>query len=104
MSVFRKFHEATYRIELKFPTTVNKIVYFISWLYKQGKSFSTISTYLSGLSYYHPLTGLVDPTQFFVIKNLLKGAQNLATKPDIRLPITPQILLQLVRALKHTVS
>jgi hypothetical protein len=38
-----------------------------------------------------------------LLKKLLKGAQNLASKPDIRLPVTPQILVQLVGALKHTV-
>ena len=46
----------------------------------------------------------MDPTQYFVVKKLLKGPQNLASKPDIRLPIALQILLQLVGALKHTLS
>ncbi|XP_078322501.1 uncharacterized protein LOC111113080 isoform X1 [Crassostrea virginica] len=104
MSVFQKYHQCTFSTSPKFPTTVSQVIYFVAWLHQQGKSYNTINTYLAGLSYYHQVNAFTDPTQFFVVKRLIKGVQHLSSKPDIRLPITPQILQQLVEALKYTVS
>lgn len=101
MSVFQKFHRKIFKTSPEFPI---KVTYYVSWLHKEGKSHNTINTYVAGLSYYHRLNGFTDPTQFFIIKKLIKGAQQLSSTPDIRLPITPQILHKLVQAVKYTVS
>lgn len=104
MSVFQKFHKKIYKTSPEFPINVAQVIYFVSWLHMEGKSHNTINTYVAGLSYYHRLNGFTDPTQFFIIKKLIKGAQQLSSTPDIRLPITPQILQKLVQAVKYTVS
>ena len=52
----------------------------------------------------HKLADMADPTQHFVIKKLLAGAQKLAAKPDTRLPITPTVLHEIVDATPFIVS
>lgn len=80
------------------------MLYFVAWLHDQKKSHNTISTYLAGISYHHRIRELPDPTQFFIIKKLIKGAQRLSGTPDVRLPITPNILHELVKSLHFTAS
>lgn len=80
------------------------ILYFVAWLHGQKKSHNSISTCLAGISYHHRIRELPDPTQFFIIKKLIKGAQRLSGTPDARLPITPDILHKLVKSLHFTVS
>ena len=45
-----------------------------------------------------------DPTQHFVTKKLLAGAQKLPGKPDTRLPITPRVLCQIVDSTQFIAS
>ncbi|XP_062572816.1 integrase/recombinase xerD homolog isoform X2 [Saccostrea cucullata] len=104
MSVFQNFYRKVFHTRPEFPTEVAQVICFVSWLHKEGKSHNTINTYVAGLSYYHRLNGFTDPTQFFIIKKLIKGAQQLSGTPDIRLPITPQILRKIVHAVKNTIS
>ncbi|XP_061178924.1 uncharacterized protein LOC133187541 [Saccostrea echinata] len=104
LNAYHKFFRANFSTSPTFPSQLNHIMSFIAWLYQHKKSYNTINTYVAGISYYHKIHGLSDPTQFFVIKKLLKGAQHLSNAPDIRLPITPHILFKLVHALKHTVA
>lgn len=80
------------------------ILYFVAWLHDQKKSLNTISTYLAGISYHNWIREIPDPTQFFIIKKLIKGEQRLSGTPDVRLPITPNILHKLVKSLHFTVS
>lgn len=80
------------------------ILYFVAWLHDQKKSHNTISTHLAGISYHHRIRELPDPTKFFITKKPIKGAQRLSGTPDVRLPITPNILHKLVKSLHFTVS
>lgn len=85
-----------------YPSSVMHISYFVvTW---PKKSHNTIGTYLAGMSYYHQIRELPDPSQFFLIKKLIKGAQRLSGTPDVRLHITPNILHKLVKSLHFTVS
>ena len=64
--------------------TVEKIVLFIAYLFEEGKSPNTISTYLAALSYYLKFKGKPDITNNFIIKKLVNGDKCLAAGPDIR--------------------
>ncbi|XP_033760621.1 uncharacterized protein LOC117342549 [Pecten maximus] len=99
---YNKFHLHLTGMSSSFPAPVAKVVQYISWLYQNGKSANTIHTYLAGLASQHKMKGFEDPTQCFLIKKILKGVQNLSAGPDMRLPITPSILEQLISALQHT--
>jgi hypothetical protein len=81
--------------------TVEKIVLFIVYLFEEGKSPNTISTYLAALSYYLKFKGKPDITNNFIIKKLVNGDKCLAAGPDIRLPLTVTVLGHLLQALAH---
>jgi hypothetical protein len=43
----------------------------------EGKAPSTISTYISSISFIHKITGWSDPTTNFIIKKLKEGCRRL---------------------------
>jgi hypothetical protein len=73
--------------------TVEKNVLFIAYLFEEGKSPNTISTYLEALSYYLKFKGKPDITNNFIIKKLVIGDKRLAASPDIHRPITVTVLV-----------
>ena len=64
-----------------FPATTVSIAKYIIHLWKQGYRYSTIRTRLSALSYTYKINNLYDPTSSFLVKQLLKGAENQCKKP-----------------------
>ena len=87
-----------------FPASIVALAAFVAHLFSQNYAPATLLTYMSALSYVHKLADMADPTQHFVIKKLLAGAQKLAAKPDTRLPITPTVLHKIVDATPFIVS
>ena len=87
----------------RLPLNPTTIALFISYLRARKLAASTITSYLSAISYVHKLKDLPDPTKTFLIQKLLiaVGKQR---SPDTRLPITKPVLFQLVRSLQHTNS
>ena len=53
------------------PVSVNNLALFISYLSAKKFASSTISTYVSTLSYVHKLGNFPDPTNFFLVQKLL---------------------------------
>jgi hypothetical protein len=84
--------------------TVEKIVLFIAYLFEEGKSPYTISTYLAALSYYLKFKGKPDITNNFIIKKLVNGDKRLAAGPDIRRPLTVTVFGHLLQALAHVTN
>ena len=76
---------------------------FISYLTFRKLALSTITSYLSAISYVHKLRGLHDPTKSFLIQKLLTALSR-RQPVDIRLPVTRPVLHELVRALSFTNS
>ena len=74
-----------------------------SYLHACELAPTTVTSYLSAISYVHKLQGLPDPSKTFVIQKLLT-AVNRSRSADIRLPITRSILHQLLGSLQHTNS
>ena len=65
-------------------------VYFILLC---NKLFSLqIATYVSGISCYHKIHNLEDPTAVFIVKKLLEGFRRTRQRRDVRAPITEAIL------------
>jgi integrase len=54
------------------------------------------------VSYWHKLAGVTDPNQHFLVQKMLAGARKLKPQRDVRLPITPDILRLLIRAVDAT--
>ena len=81
--------------------TVEKIVLFLAYLFEEGKSPNTISTYLAALSYYLKFKGKPEITNNCIINKLVNGDKRLAAGPHIRRPITVTELGHLLQALAH---
>ena len=77
---------------------------FIAHLYSSKYAASSVTTYVSAISYVHQLAAVNDPTKAAIINQLLKGYRKLAPTRDIRLPITLPILNKLLGSFQHTVS
>ena len=87
-----------------FPCSCPVICNFVGHLYLKKLSPSSIVSHISAISYMHKMCNVLDPTQHFLVRKILKGAQNMGKSPDSRMPITKQILLKLLGALTHTVA
>ena len=77
---------------------------FISHLYSLKYASSSVTTYISAVSYVHKLAELADPTDSPLIVQILKGYRKLAPVNDVRLPITLPVLRQLISTFDHTIS
>ena len=73
---------------------------FISHLYSLKYASSSVTTYISAISYIHKLAELADPTDSPLIVQFLKGYRKLAPVNDVRLPITLPVLRQLISAIR----
>ena len=91
------------KLEFTFPCTISVVCNFIGYLYSKQLAASSIASHISAISFIHKLANCSDPTQSFIVKKILKGTQNLAKTSDSRLPITVQILQNIIKALDHTV-
>lgn len=80
------------------------IILFIAVCFSQGLACSTVTTYVSALSFQHKIRNMADPTQNFIVKKCLQGYRNRTGIVDSRLPITPCILKQLIASLQYTAS
>ena len=102
--VFHSFHKRFYGSSpLSLPLSPPQLALFIAYLSAKKFAHSTVTSYLSAISYVHKLKGYQDPTKTFLIHKLLTASsrQRLA---DFRLPITRPVLHELVRSLRHTNS
>ena len=97
LTAFNLFR-SKYGPALKWPASYDEISLFITYLYENGYSASTIRTYLSGIGYYHKLNNWYDPKELFIVKKLLEGCKRLRNKKDIREPITYTKLQKLYQA------
>ena len=77
---------------------------YIAHLYSRSYSSSSVTTYISAISYVHKLAGVADPTETPLIIQILKGYRKLTPVNDVRLPITLPVLRNLIRAFEHSLS
>lgn len=73
-------------------------------LYTYFQRTTTISSYLSAISYIHKLNSFGDPCSSFLIQKLLLSTRKLKPSQDVRIPITKNILHQICDFLPVTVS
>ena len=60
-------------ISTEIPLSIRCIRLFVSHLSQLGTPPTSISSFLSAISYYHKLRNAFDPTQTFVIKQIIKS-------------------------------
>ena len=102
--VFQIFHQRFYKSsDFRLPLSSPQIALFISHLSASNLAPSTITSYLSAISYVHKIKGLQDRTKSFLILKLLT-ALGRQRSTDVRLPITRPVLHELVGSLRYTNS
>ena len=93
-----------YNLTLTWPPTLDHLIQFIGFLSLKQYAATTVRSYLSGISFHIKIEGHVDVTQNFIIKKMLSGFDKLHKYCDTRKPITEDILLKLLPALKYVCS
>lgn len=82
----------------QWPMCPALVALYVSHLHECGYASSSISTYLSAISYVHKLAELPDPTTSWLVEKVVTGARRDRPQHDIRRPVTRSILEQLVKA------
>ena len=80
------------------------VLLFIIHQHNKGYAARTIASQMSGLSYVHKLLDISDPTSHFVIRKTLVAIRRVPTGKLIRMPISIELLYQLVDAIENTIS
>ena len=91
-------------MSLSFPVSVDNLARFVAHLFEQDYAGSTITSYVSAISFVHKLLSVEDPCNSFLIKKMLQGCRKLTVTKDSRLPITPDILQKILAASEKTLS
>lgn len=76
---------------------------FIGHLFDIGYSPSSISSPISAVAYIHKIFNMPEPAKCFLVQKMLKGCHKVGPTVDSRLPITGEILIKIVNALRHTI-
>lgn len=101
---FEKFR-CDYGLLQVWPTPLENIMAYIAYLSFSGRAPSTISTYISGLGHYHKMLCLPDPTANFLVGKMIEGARRkIGTKRDTRIPISRELLQNIISSLKSVCS
>jgi hypothetical protein len=75
------------------------VVAYIADLNLKAFASSSISTYVSAVSYVHKLHNWADPTGSFIVSKMKEGCRRLDPRQDSRCPITFPVLISLVGTL-----
>ncbi len=86
--------------ETVFPLSIDHLSYFVMDLYNKGLSPFTITSKLSAVSYVHNIVGRPDPVASPIIKKLLYSLRKRHPRQDLRLPVTPQLLRDMLKSVK----
>ena len=101
MYKFHLFVVSNLRKETSFPAQNSSVILYISFMVNQGYAVSTISSNLSAISFFHKLLAFDDPTNHFIVKKIMSGAQKIHRNVDTRIPITLEILQKLMDTIHH---
>ena len=69
-------------------------------IYNLGYAQTSITSQLSAIHFIHRLANYPPPSDSFLVRKIMIGMSKQTYKPDIRLPITPNILLLMTRSLE----
>ena len=73
ISVYKDFVVNIYKSNQFFPTPIATILTFIAYLHNLKMSASSVTTYVTALSFVNKLRYSVDPTSSFIVKKMLAG-------------------------------
>ena len=87
-------------IELPFPWADQEVHHFIGWLMDENKQSSTILQYISNIRCIHREMGLeMADKHWSFTKQIIEGHNNLSDPTPGRIPMTPELMLDLKESL-----
>ena len=99
--VYKQFRSGLGREGPLLPVKVKHITQFIAFLVNRGLAPSTITSYMSAISFIHKLLNLADPTKQFLVQKMMLGVQKAQPRADTRLPIMKATLKLLVQSVRN---
>lgn len=92
-------------IAVSLPISVTLLVEFLAHLFAIGYKPATILSHVSAFTYCHKMLGYPDFHNSFLVKQFLKGINKASTpQSDSRLPITYNMLCNIIKSLQATIS
>ena len=76
------------------PAIPIAVAMYITNLLDQGKSDNVVSTAVYGIKWAHNINGFKDPTENFIVKNLMETAKRIASKPVQKKDVVSTEMLQ----------
>ena len=64
---------------------------------KRGYAYTTVRSYVAGISFFNKLNNFEDVTQKFVIVKILEGFKRSRPSKDARLPISRDLLAKIIK-------
>ena len=98
LSTFQNFRRQ-YLLELIWPSPPHHLINLIAFMSTELYSPSTAKAYISGNSFVLKLNKQFDTTKSLLIQKMLKGMSKVHSMPDLRLPITADMMLKFPNAL-----
>ena len=86
------------------PFKIVQVCNFIGHLFWKPYSPSSIASHVSAISFVHKLLPLSYPTNSFIVRKLIKGCNNLSRTIDTRIPITMDILKNIMQGIEPAVQ
>ena len=90
--------------EISWPPPLRDVVHFVAYLSLKKCSYATAKSYLSSISFQCKIHNWVDETKNFLVVKVLEGMRRTGRSADARLPITLQLLSEVVRVLSSICS
>ncbi len=78
------------------PASVDHVLHFLAETFDNNTKYSSMSSKLCIISYYHKLYKLPDPTTEFIVKRAMQGFRKLAEMPKSKVPISIEMLEMLI--------
>lgn len=103
ITAFDKFR-LHHNLGTQWPAGVIQVQHFISSCFEKGFSPATIYTYCSGISFFHKINNLTDPTCTFIIQKMLEGCRRSRKQNDNRAPISKDLLTSICVKLSEICS
>lgn len=84
---------------LSWPPKIEDIVHFIAFISIKNLAYNTAKSYISAIAFQCKILDKNDVTQHFIVKKCLEGMRRLKSRSDSRLPITENILQNIILTL-----
>ena len=94
----------SYDLSRTWPAAVSHLEAFISYLFHNGYAYSTAATYVSAIRFQHKMLGVLDYSSSFLVVKMLEGYRRSKPSHDTRMPITYDILTDIILKLGSTCS